>query len=413
MGQEISMSKIQVDVGSVSRSNERKGNDKNLFVQVPVEVLEAGVSTSALKLYLILLKYARQSNECWPSQQTLGWDMNLKPRRIADLLKELEMASLITIISRAKEGLSNLYRLLKLVSPKGNSDPSLPKTTDGAAKKDLPGKQKNAGEGMQDFADESHAVEKHALNTHTHIQPNPAKEVVSQPTLDFGKPAKGVCDFKDSDEESSDECKGSGLTKRVERPSLHTSFPVSDKGQVIKVLTGYGVSEVKARQLAATINHAKLDEEYIEGLIEWINDQASSRTIYNPAGLLVQMVSQLAPVPLPKGFGIPTLNDLQMGFEQKREFLEKHLPRQIFIEERNLAEATSEQDRLAIQNKLDKLLALQAKEQAKLLRLEKYSPTNFPGATQPDLTSTLSIQARQHQQQLITEKGAAAYGPVF
>src|SRR3954471_14433716 len=115
------MSKNQNNEGNSSPSNETKGKDKNLFVQVPLDVLEAGISTSAMKLYLILLKYARQSNECWPSQQTLGWDMNLKSRRIADLLKELEGASLITIISRAKEGLSNLYRLLKVVPPKGGS----------------------------------------------------------------------------------------------------------------------------------------------------------------------------------------------------------------------------------------------------------------------------------------------------
>src|SRR3954452_5746924 len=130
------MSKIQVKRGKVSSPQGQSGQEKNLFVQVPLEVLEANISTSAMKLYLILLKYARQSNECWPSQQTLGWDMNLKSRRIADLLKELEGASLITIICRAKEGLSNLYRLLKVVPPKGGSDSSSSKTATPAAKKD-------------------------------------------------------------------------------------------------------------------------------------------------------------------------------------------------------------------------------------------------------------------------------------
>src|SRR5690349_226314 len=126
------MSKNQVEEGNSPSSKETKGKEKSLFVQVPLEVIEAKISTSAMKLYLILLKYARQSNECWLSQQTLGWDMNLKPRRIADLLKELEGECLITIISRAKEGLSNLYRLLKVVPPKGGSGSSWPslKTSD-------------------------------------------------------------------------------------------------------------------------------------------------------------------------------------------------------------------------------------------------------------------------------------------
>src|SRR6476661_5913635 len=113
------MSKNQVGLGNVSDTRGQSEKEKVLFVQVPLEVLEAKISTSAMKLYLVLLKYARQSNECWPSQQTLGRDMNLKARRIADLLKELENAALITILSRAKEGLSNLYRLLRGVQPKG------------------------------------------------------------------------------------------------------------------------------------------------------------------------------------------------------------------------------------------------------------------------------------------------------
>jgi hypothetical protein len=228
----------------------------------------------------------------------------------------------------------------------------------------------------------------------------------------FDLSEEGVCGFRNSGEESKDA--SAGLKKKGDTPSLHIPFNDTDPGKVIKELTDFGVSEVKARQLAVTVTHAKLDEAYIEGLIEWIGDQATSRPIYNPAGLLVQMVCQLAPVPLPKGMGVPTLNDLQMGFEQKKQFLDKHLPRQIAIEKRNLAEATSEQDTLSIQSKLDKLLALQANEQAKFLRLAKSSPYNFVVDNQACYPSTLPIQVRQsHPQQPITEKGAASYGPVF
>jgi hypothetical protein len=124
------------------------------------------------------------------------------------------------------------------------------------------------------------------------------------------------------------------------------------------------------------------------------------------------MVCQLAPIPLPKGMGVPTLNDLQMGFEQKKDFLEKHLPRQIAIEERNLAEATSEQDRKFIQNKLDKLLSLQAKEQTKLLRLANSTTYNFLVDTRSEFPSPQLCQARQPHQ-LITEKGVSNYGSVF
>jgi hypothetical protein len=100
----------------------------------------------------------------------------------------------------------------------------------------------------------------------------------------------------------------------------------------------------------------------VRSLAEWIEGQATSRTIHNPAGLLVQMVHQLAPLPLPKGVGVPTLNTLQLETEAKREYFDKHLPRLIAIEERNLADAVSERDKASIKLKLDKYLALQAKQ---------------------------------------------------
>jgi hypothetical protein len=54
------MSKNQVDKGNSPSSKETKGKEKTLFVQVPLEVLEANISTSAMKLYLVLLKDAIQ-----------------------------------------------------------------------------------------------------------------------------------------------------------------------------------------------------------------------------------------------------------------------------------------------------------------------------------------------------------------
>lgn len=359
------MSKNQFDTREFSTQPGQSGSGKNLFVQVPLELLDAKISTSALKLYLILLKYARQSNECWPSQQTLGWDMNLKPRRISDLLKELENAFLITIICRAKEGLSNLYRLLKVVHPKGgscSSSPS-PKTADPLSKKDRPGKQRKTGEGMQDSADESHAVEIHALNTHTHIHSALAKDEQIPTEGAIEGSGHDVCGFRNSGKESSDKSE-SLKSKEVPGP-IHIPLQTTVSEKVTAVLTEFGVSEVRAKQLAVTVLSAKLNDEYVKGLAEWIREQAASRTIYNPAGLLVQMVHQLAPVPLPKGVGVPTLNNLQREAEQIGEYFDKHLPRLIAIEERNFADAVSERDKASIKMRLDKYLALKAKERGR------------------------------------------------
>jgi hypothetical protein len=355
------MSIFQGGTGEIPLSQAQNEQGNTHFVQVPLEVLEAGISSSALKLYLILLMYARQSNECWPSQQTLGRDMNLKPRRIADLLKELESAAIITIVGRAKEGLSNLYRLLKVVQPKGgSSSSSQSKTADPTAKKDIPGKQKKTGEGTQDSADESHAVEIHALNTHTHIQPAPAKEMQIHTQVAIEWSEHGVCGFRKSGEESSD--KSASLKSKEVPGAIHIPLQTTVSEKVKTVLTEFGVAEKRAKQLAAVVITAKLDDEYVRGLVEWIREQTTSRNIFNPAGLLVQMVHQLAPVPKPKGVGVRTLNSLQLEAEAKREYFDKHLPRLIAIEERNLADAVSERDKASIRLRLDNYLALQAKE---------------------------------------------------
>ena len=153
--------------------------------------------------------------------------------------------------------------------------------------------------------------------------------------------------------------------KREGRCSFTTyPFNLNSNEKVITVLTEFGVSEVRARQLAATVMRAKLDEEYVRGLAEWIEEQAASRTIYNPAGLLVQMVHQLAPVPLPKGVGVPTLNSLQLEIEARREYFEKQLPRLIAIEEAEPGKRRFRAgQRPVFKLRLDKYLALQAKEE--------------------------------------------------
>lgn len=400
------MSKNQTNGEKVSSPHRQSGQEKNCFVQVPLEVLEAGISTSAMKLYLILLKYARQSNECWPSQQTLGWDMNLKPRRIADLLKELEAASLVTIISRAKEGLSNLYQLLKVVPPKGGSDTSTPKTAEGAAKKDLPGKQKTAREGMQNIADESHAVEKHALKTHIHMQSLGAKHVSKRLGVsEFHRRDNSfdVCDLKDMAQQ-----KTSALAVSVEEKTeatIHIPLISSNLERVKSILKDFGISEIRTEQLAPKVIRANLGEEYVRGLVEWIVDQAAFRTIYNPAGLLVQMVHQLAPVPIPRGVGVPTLNSLQSEAKAKSEYFEKHLPRLIAIEERNLANALSQRDRTSIKARLDNYLALQAKEEKERAYPVGKSNLEAPGA----MDNPLGLFMNQSHLQNSAQEGRFSY----
>jgi DNA-binding MarR family transcriptional regulator len=67
------------------------------FVQVPLELLSYDISPAALKLYMVLMKFARRAGVCWPGQERLADEMGLKQRRIRGLLNELEQAGLVQV----------------------------------------------------------------------------------------------------------------------------------------------------------------------------------------------------------------------------------------------------------------------------------------------------------------------------
>ncbi len=96
----------QAQIGVVSATLE---TSSGYFVQVPVELLKSDLSSSALRLYLLLLSYGGPKSCAWPGQTRLAADLKLSERRVRDLLTELETAGLIKIEHVA--GTSNLYHL--------------------------------------------------------------------------------------------------------------------------------------------------------------------------------------------------------------------------------------------------------------------------------------------------------------
>ncbi len=95
--------------------------DRNLIVKgadaatrygwtgVPNFLLESKVISVGAKLtYAMLLKYARELDECFPGQERLAGDMGVTDRSIRTWLKELEHAGLIAIKQRG-QGRPNLY----------------------------------------------------------------------------------------------------------------------------------------------------------------------------------------------------------------------------------------------------------------------------------------------------------------
>jgi biotin operon repressor len=76
---------------------------------VPNFILESDkISVGAKLTYAMLLKYARELDECFPGQERLAKDMGNSERSVRTWLKELESAGLISIKQRG-QGRPNLY----------------------------------------------------------------------------------------------------------------------------------------------------------------------------------------------------------------------------------------------------------------------------------------------------------------
>ncbi len=76
---------------------------------VPNFVLESKHLSAGAKLtYAMLLKYARELDECFPGQERLAKDMGNSERSVRTWLKELETHDLVAIKQRG-QGRPNLY----------------------------------------------------------------------------------------------------------------------------------------------------------------------------------------------------------------------------------------------------------------------------------------------------------------
>ena len=76
---------------------------------VPNFILESKeISVGAKLIYAMLLKYARELDQCFPGQERLAQDMGNGERSVRRWLRELEKVGLISIKQRG-QGRPNLY----------------------------------------------------------------------------------------------------------------------------------------------------------------------------------------------------------------------------------------------------------------------------------------------------------------
>src|SRR3990167_6402638 len=87
-------------------------SDEGVFVVLPEYVLDADISSNALRLYAVLRRYAdNRSLEAHPSRKTLAERMNLKDPRVVDRAAvELVDAELLIMFPRYRDEDGNVAR---------------------------------------------------------------------------------------------------------------------------------------------------------------------------------------------------------------------------------------------------------------------------------------------------------------
>jgi len=96
-------------------------HDRNLFVRgadiatqhgwtgVPNFILESDkISVGAKLTYAMLLKYAREMDECFPGQDRLAEDMGTTRQSVHTYIKELKSSGLVDV-KRRGQGRPNIY----------------------------------------------------------------------------------------------------------------------------------------------------------------------------------------------------------------------------------------------------------------------------------------------------------------
>lgn len=120
----IRMNRMVLNRGNMQRIGETTVfRDRNLRLRgadiatqrgwtgVPNFILESKhISVGAKLTYAMLLKYAREMDECFPGQERLSKDMGCGLRSVVRYISELEKVSLISI-KRRGQGRPNLYTI--------------------------------------------------------------------------------------------------------------------------------------------------------------------------------------------------------------------------------------------------------------------------------------------------------------
>ena len=68
------------------------------------------ISVGAKLTYALLLKYAREQNECFPGQERLATDMGTSRQSVNTYIRQLREAELVDV-KRRGQGRSNLYTI--------------------------------------------------------------------------------------------------------------------------------------------------------------------------------------------------------------------------------------------------------------------------------------------------------------
>lgn len=231
------------------------------FSIVPEWVLDADISSNAIRLYAILRRYADASGSCFPSRATLAGRMRCSRDTVDRAVRELVTIGALEVSSRRTESGdrdSNLYRVIsarggrKDAATGGRKDPATvaarmrhrTRANEPEPREDLPA---HAGGIVQAFVDEFRAVHR----------AEPPKQALAR----IGRDARVML---------ADEQRPFELVKDAAVEAARSGHP-NLASALTRVLAGSGMSN-RERQLRAGVELA----------VELASDEAKALEIWGP-----------------------------------------------------------------------------------------------------------------------------------
>jgi predicted transcriptional regulator len=267
----------------MSRRTQRRNRNRvqqEGFAQVPhVITFDSRVSDGALRLYLVLLKYAQQKDKCWPGIERLAKDLDKSEPTVERRLAELVEHGLIDRNQRG-HGLTALTRIedVGLIYNSINDDVS------GSIRDDAPSNPIRSDEAVRPITnDEASSIKSDEGQAPSKVMDKEHEEKETDMDgggyTDIGQSLQMLLEF------GVHQSMAKHLVERCDRTSIERWIRYTEQAAGLHSPVAFLVSRLKAGEPVPTMRRSASSEQERRSYLDWLNpDVVVSRSEHRGSG---------------------------------------------------------------------------------------------------------------------------------